>query len=249
MNIYSKTFLIILFTSIAGLAQPIDIKTIAEITPHITNKRTLLILDIDNTLLTPETDLGSDQWFCHLMQEHINSGKDSASAKQHVLPLYFHVRFNTDLITTEPDLHQTLMPLKNLCDHIICLTAQSPALAFKTVEELQKNGLHFHIPDHHECEFDLPHPCLYKDGVLFCSGNDKGDALHAFLDYLGYCPEVVIFVDDKEYNLHAVERAAKKRNIEFIGLRYAGCDERAQAFNKEAAEKELQEFLMKYPKN
>jgi hypothetical protein len=84
---------------------------------------------------------------------------------------------------------------------------------------------------------------------LFCGLNDKGTVLLAYLDHTNYKPDLIIFVDDRAKNITSVELAVKQRNIEFVGLRYAGCDQKIQNFDHEVTRQELQEFLLKYPYN
>lgn len=122
-----------------------------------------------------------------------------------------------------------------------------------TMEQLTKNNLNFpnnpyaHMFPSPEHSFNLPHPHMYKNNVLFCGLNDKGAVLLAYLDHINYKPDLIIFIDDKAKNISSVESAVQQRKIKFVGLRYAGCDQRIQEFNHELTKQELQEFLNKYP--
>lgn len=247
MNMQTSTFFLTVCMSVSSFMHAIDIYRIKEIARYLVNKRTLVIFDIDNTLLRPKTNLGSEQWFSHLVQERIQHGFDLASAFNHVLPLYRHVHLNSDMILTEQDLNEDIADIIDVCDHAICLTARSEPLAQRTIDQLHKHGLRFHVAACVDCDYYVPHVAHYKSGILFCGHNDKGDVLSAFLDDINYTPEVIIFVDDKEKNLHAVEVVAKRRNIEFIGLRYAGCDEQVNSFDYAETEQEWQDFLEQYP--
>lgn len=228
---------------------------IQEISQYLTYKNCLVVFDIDNTLLFPKTDLGSDQWFSHMVEEQTKLGSDINTAIKTVLPLYFHVHFNIDLVPTEPELDTKLAQIHENCHHAICLTARSLPLVQSTMAELAKNKLEFptnpyaHLFTSTEHSFDLPYPHMYKNNVLFCGLNDKGAVLLAYLDHIGYKPDLIIFIDDKAKNISSVELAVKQRNIEFVGLRYAGCDQRVQNFDHELTKQELQEFLLKYPYN
>lgn len=224
-----------------------EIHRIKEVAQYICNKHTLIVFDIDNTLLMPHTDLGSDQWFTHLMQQRMSSGMDRKTALLHVLPLYFHVHLNIDLTPTEPSISDELAALAKQCDHIICLTARSQELVQRTIDQLTHHNIQFTIPGTANSKLSLDHPCSYDNGILFCSANDKGAVLRTFLQHIGYTPEAIIFVDDKESCINSVERAAHHMNIPFIGLRYAGCDHRVKAFDSAATEQELHTFLAQYP--
>ena len=232
-----------------------EIHQIQEVSQYLTHKNCLVIFDIDNTLLFPKTDLGSDQWFSHMVEAQTKLGVDTNTAIKAVLPIYFHVHAKIDLVPTELDLTSKLAHIHTRCHHAICLTARSLPLVPATMAQLTKNNLDFpanpyaHLFIAIEHSFDLPHPHMYKNNVLFCGLNDKGTILLAYLDHINYKPDLIVFVDDKAKNITAVELAAKQRNIEFVGLRYAGCDQRVQDFNHADTQQELQEFLTKHPYN
>lgn len=247
MKLYAHIIaLVILTCSYTSVYPVIEIHSIKEVLPYVPkNKRTLVVLDIDNTLMRPATHLGSDEWFSHLVQEKVAQGMDTISAIRNVLPLYFHIHFIIDLVPTEPHLHEEITRIACRCEHIVCLTSRSPNIVQRTVMQLAKNKLHFYMPEHQERVVN----CLYLNGVIFCGNTDKGQVLCTFLDDIAYVPEVIIFVDDKEKYIHAVEAAAQKRNISCIGLRYAGCDHHVKNFDSHATYKELQEFLAQHPFN
>ena len=228
---YSHKFIFFIFVLIIQRIEPCqEIQSIKEVAQHFNaQKRILAIFDIDNTLLHPtdNTELGSDQWFSHHVRENIKKGMTSEDAIQAILPVYTHLHL--------------------FIEHVICLTARTFPLIERTIEQLNNNNLSFHIPKFDDFEWTLKHPCFYKQGCLFCGSNCKGDVLVSFLEKMDYKPEVIIFVDDKESYLYAIEHVAKKLNIEYIGLRYAGCDKRVKKFDAAQAEIDLQEFLVRNP--
>lgn len=63
----------------------------------------------------------------------------------------------------------------------------------------------------------------YQDGVLFSHiVQDKGTVLKAFLDHVNYRPASLVFVDDVEENVKAVEAMARREDIPFHGVHYRG---------------------------
>ncbi len=223
------------------------IQSMQEVLQHLPNKRILIVFDIDNTLLMPPTHLGSDQWFSHLVQEQIASGKNTLAAVAHVLPLYLHVQLNIDLVPTERSLSEIFQCILDKCAHVLFLTARSAPLATRTFQQLAKNNLHFPIMREQPCELNVAHPCFYRNDILFCGNNDKGEVIDAFLDIHACDADVVVFIDDKEKYVGAVHEAVQKRGIECIGFRYGGCEHLVRSFNKEATKRELEAFLEKCP--
>ena len=69
---------------------------------------------------------------------------------------------------------------------------------------------------------------VFKKGILSANGQSKqgskGKTLIAFLKQFDIQPRVIVFVDDREYNLQAVQTALLQHNpkIEFIGIHYTG---------------------------
>ncbi len=242
-----KYIILVFLTIFSAHAHLVHINSIKEVITYLdSNKNVMVVFDIDNTLLHPKTDLGSDQWFCNELQNHVAQGLDHTRALAHVLPLYFHINHNIELVTTEENLPEIVSIIQKKCAHVYCLTTRSLDLVEKTIEQLEKNNLHFKSTIQ-EFFLPLPHTCFYKSNILFCGKNDKGTVLSTFLDTINYQPDSIIFVDDKESHLHCVLEAAQKRDIEYIGLRYAGCDERVKSFNRELTEQELQLFLSNHP--
>lgn len=250
MQKYTKMLLLFLFIFIGYLKSNYEIFTIKSVFEYIDPKKSVLIIvDIDNTLLQTSKDLdyGSDQWFESELQKNLKDGLSFSEAIQKILPLYLHINFKINLIPTEPTLAYDISEIRKKCDFIICLTARSFHLAERTLLQLSNNNLFFSIENFDELILNLSHPALYKFGVLFCGSNNKGDVIEKFLTHINYKPEVIIFIDDKEKNLYAVEIACKKMNIEFIGLRYSGCDDRVRNFNADKTQQDLEKFLIHYP--
>ncbi len=227
-----------------------EIKQISEVLSYINaNQQQIVIFDIDNTLLCPAQDLGSDQWFSYHLKQHMHNGLDLATAVNLILPTYIHLQNHLELIPTEACLVENLKSIELACNHTICLTARSLGLVTRTCEQLAKNQLFFQVPEINHAKLSLPNHSLYQDGVLFCGNNCKGTVLIKFLEACHFAPTQIILVDDKLYNLQAVEKQLSAFNIHFVGLRYAGCDERIANFDSAKTQIELVNFLAQNPLN
>jgi hypothetical protein len=240
---------LLLFFSASLITAPIVIHTMRDVAHFVRTVQgsVMVLFDIDNTLLEPVTDLGSDQWFCYLLQKNIDAGCDRSTALDKVLPLYFHVNYSIDLVPTEEHLAECIRDIQMTCDHVICLTARSFNLCEKTIHELGRHRFNFHIPEFALLDLLLPHPSIYRHGILFCGSSEKGEVLTSFLEAIHYKPDTIIFVDDKEKNLHMVEQAVQALGIHSVSFRYAGCDARVAAFEAYTTERELEQFLIAHP--
>lgn len=60
----------------------------------------------------------------------------------------------------------------------------------------------------------------YKQGILWCCDETKGDVLKAFFDYANYKPASIVFIDDKLHNIESVATFSKQERIAFYGFHY-----------------------------
>jgi hypothetical protein len=194
---------------------------------------TLVIFDLDNTLVHPEIELGSDEWFCHKIAQKKEEGFDDLTAIYYVLPLLFYAQFNIDLEPTEIGIPELIQYLIDNGIAVMALSTRSLPIVERTLEQLDNIDIHFCMPDvePHDLIIPMHHPCFYKDGILFAGNNDKGEALHCFFEMMNYHPEAVIFIDDKLKYLLSVQKSLEKYQIPFVGIRYSGCDDRVKNFD------------------
>ena len=208
---------------------------------------TLVIFDIDNTLARPAEELSSDEWFCHKVNEKMAEGHDYITSIYYALPATYYAQFNVPLQTTECDASLLLADLIDQKIPIMALTTRSLFVAERTFEQLEDIGIQFLLSQvsQDELVLQMPHPCFYKNSILFGGNNDKGEVLITFFHWMNYYPKKVIFIDDKMKYLLAVEKALKHYNIEFVGVRYTGCDDRVETFDPAKAELQWQQLRTK----
>lgn len=208
---------------------------------------TLIIFDIDNTLARPAEELSSDEWFCHLVNTKMAEGHDYITSIYYALPETYYAQFKVPLEPTESYAALLIAHLIDQKISVMALSTRSLFVAERTFEQLEDINIHFLVP--HISQDDLvlpmPHPCFYKKSILFGGNNDKGETLIAFFHWMHYYPTRVVFIDDKLKYLLAVEKALKHYNIEFIGIRYSGCDERVTNFNPAHAERQWHQLRYK----
>lgn len=220
----------------------IESSSIMSVLNYITTPKTLVVYDIDNTLARPAHELGSDEWFCYLVNQKIAEGLNYIDAINAALPVCYYAQFNLPLVATESAIPTLLTTLAEQQVHTMGLTSRGLFLAERTHEQLINININFFMPEINSDELILPmkYPCLYKYNIIFTSNNDKGETLLRFLDAINYHPDRIIFVDDKMYHVEAVEKASLSRNIEYVGIRYSGCDEYINHFDPVKADIQLQ---------
>lgn len=236
----TKLSILILFLFSHASAIIVESDKLATVLDYINSPNTLVIFDIDNTLAHPTEELSSDEWFCHLVNTKISAGHDEITSVYYALPAAYYAQFNVQLEPTEENIPDLIKQLTDQGVAVMALSTRSLFIAERTLEQLDNINIHFFAPDVDPRDLVLPmkYPCFYKDGILFTGNNDKGDALECFFNIMNYHPDTIIFVDDKMKYLLSVEKAFKKHNIAFYGIRYSGCDERVKNFDMRKAEKQ-----------
>lgn len=230
--------LIGLMASLADLsAIIIETAQFSEITRYL-RPHTLIILDIDDTLLLPVQTLGTDVWFLYRLNTYKAQGMCSEDALDKALAEWEAVRHLTAVKIVEEGTERIIKDMQEQKVIIMGLTTQGLALATRTVRQLHSLGIDLckTAPCSEDHYFLNGHGVLYREGLLFTSGTPKGPALLKFLDLIGYQPKCVVFINDKQTHLQDVEQALQNRGIEFIGLRYSYGDERVARFNKKIAD-------------
>lgn len=231
------TFALLLTYSYLLVATIIEAPNFKDLNNYVT-PNTLVILDIDDTLLIPTQSLGTDVWFRHRWNQYKVAGESASDALEKALAEWEGIRQLTQVKIVEEG---TAAIIKNLQDKqitVMGLTTQGLALATCTIHNLASLDIILAktAPSKDDYYFMNGEGVLYRQGILFTSGTVKGVALVNYLDHINYRPKRIVFINDKATHLRDVEEVVTGRNIEFIGLRYAYSDERVNAFKPEIAD-------------
>jgi phosphoglycolate phosphatase-like HAD superfamily hydrolase len=214
-----------------------------EAASHI-DKHTLVLFDLDNTLIEPAQTLGSDQWFSHRIHLHLKGGEDPHEAREKALQEWMAVQFLTDFRLVEEEAIPFLAELRERKIHHMGLTFRDMSLARRTSRELHRLGVSLAggAPFPERVLAEANQAVLFLQGVLYTSGVGKADALFALLDRDGHRPKRIVLIDDKIHHLRDVEDACAARKIPFVGLRYGYLDEKVRMFPAEIADAQWKAF-------
>ncbi|MDT8321386.1 MAG: DUF2608 domain-containing protein [Xanthomonadales bacterium] len=206
--------------------------------------KVLVALDIDNTLLVMEQDLGSDQWF---YWQTALAGEDDCNALRvddhfAVQGALFHA---SAMRPTQANAAEQLRRMQDAGLKVIALTSRGPEYRLQTFRELRRNGMAF-WPSAWAPQRGYPRPFTpegaaspvhYEDGVYFVSGQDKGAMLNELLHRSGEAfPTLVVAVDDQQEHLNAIMQAFSFKPTKVHAWRYSREDDKAEAFNAVAAD-------------
>lgn len=223
-----------LFTTAS--AEIIETQYMQQLLNHVT-PQTLIIFDIDNTIMRPTQQLGSDQWFNHRRAVHQNAGASKYEALEAALSEWMAVQSITRMQLCEEQTQEIIADLQNEGFTVMGLTTRGLGLSTTTIHQLKKLDVDLikTAPAKHDIFFDNKQGTLFRHGILFTAGSDKGTALEKFLELAKVKPEAILFINDKACNLAPVARFCKEQSIPFKGLRYGFLDEWVNSFRKDAA--------------
>jgi FMN phosphatase YigB (HAD superfamily) len=223
-----------------------EIKSMSEIDAEI-RPTTLLVFDIDNTLVEPVGNVGSDQWYDYLVKAYRRDGLDPDAAETKAGETWSRSLGRVKVKPVEELTPILVREEQKRGLKILALTARGPEDAAATFEQLRAIGLDLEKSAVAKGEMAFPPKGLYRRGVFFVGdGPDKGKALLALLEKIGLRPTRVVYVDDKPRHVKSVDAAMTAVGIPCVAYRYGAADEKVRAFNEvmsEASDKASAEML------
>lgn len=221
------------------------------------DKNTLVLFDVDDTLIEPAGVLFRPKtieneayrpWLVELTSRvYGNAPKTEA--------YYWSIwKVKEVPLLIEPGIVETIRSLQDRGVKVMALTALKtgrsftiPSLPEWRFNKLKELGIDFSTANFPDMIFnELPkdddgnYPVLYH-GILCTSTSSKGQVLATFLDRVKWKPDLVIFFDDSMKRVEQVAEEMHKREIPFQGYQYNGADLLPGELDKDVAE-----FQLKY---
>ena len=212
---------------------------LADIAPALADstKRTLLVLDIDDTLLTSDGFFGSDKWY--------EWQKTLPASDPGKVPCLFDVislNYETGgQRATQPDGPALVNAVQ--VDKLL-LTSRNPLYRGGTLRTLRDAGYALPAPlagqadgsswDFRKAPDAAPVRITYDQGVFMTTGQDKGLALLALLQRLHTRYDRVVLVDDGKKNIDNMQNALRKAGVDYLGLHYLRVDKSIAAADAQA---------------
>lgn len=208
-----------------------EIVSMSEIAPALT-PGTLLVLDIDNTLVEPVGNIGSDQWYYYLEKAYRRDGLEESEAETKAGDTWTKAQATVAVKPVEPLTPGFVRAQQARGLKVMALTARGPEDATATFRQLAAIGVDFSVNPVSKQELKTPHKGLYSRGVFFVGeGPDKGKTLAAFLKTISLRPKKIVFVDDKPHHARNVDAAMTAAGLTCTAFRYGAADAKVAAFN------------------
>lgn len=234
----SKLFIILTFIFQSFLfSEIIEIQSIHEVLPYI-DPQTLVVFDIDNTLISTKQMAGGDVWFHYSLDKYASQGFGINEAVAKTLPDYMQLQHASEVVAVEDETPHLIHLLQKKGVFTLGLTGRSTELAYRTFAQLASVGIHLgkNSPRCQNLKLSSHFPLKYIEGILFVARAHKGESLLKVLDALEFPIERVVYIDDKMKFVKEVESVCEKMRIPYIGFRYGGFDPKVQDFDPKTAE-------------
>jgi len=180
-------------------------------------EKPLIVIDIDNTLLTSTSDLGGDIWY--QWQRGKLDVKPSAEDKVDCL-FQDSIGLLYELVPQKLIEEKTPVTVKSWQDKgltVFALTSRSPNYRAATEREMVRNGFDMTTTALKEKgSEELPvykakpkRDLTYINGIMMTTGMNKGTMLDFVLDKTGQKFDSIVFIDDSKKNVVNMEKAYK----------------------------------------
>lgn len=216
----------------------VESNTLSDLLPYL-DSNTLIVFDIDNTIIEPAQSLGSDQWAWNRLKDLKTKGLPEPEAVRQVSSEWQQIHTITKVKTLEENTPKLIKYLQVHHYPMMALTTRRPAYAQVTLRELHDVNIDFKTTsmNTHNHKFPTEKNIIYKEGILFITIEyRKGTVLKEFLQNNEYFPKKIIFVDDKLAHVKDVADACEQLDIDFVGIRYGAADAHVASFNQSVAE-------------
>jgi hypothetical protein len=206
----------------------------------------LMVFDVDNTLLTSATPLGSDQWFGWQYGLPVGDPRriwpedfDCLLDAQELL------YFTTPMRLTHPTVASLTSAARRMGVRQWVVTSRGPEFSSLTFRELRRQGLAFSPFRNEGTSVETPtfdeQLMRMEDGVLFTAGKNKGVAFMELLKHIDVYAEIkaFVFVDDTQRHIDRMETAFAGSGMETRSYLYTAMKADVDAFlSDEAAKKD-----------
>lgn len=221
----------------------IETKKISDILQYA-DSDTLVLLDVDQTLIEPASHVGGSAWFDHITEKLQASGVDEKEAIEKVYDVWMRLQDVLPIRLVEAETPSVVKQLHDKQIKTVGLTARGFMLADLTNKTLKSVGIHLDAHTIHDEKIELTKHVGFYNGVLSIEpyGN-KGERLISFFEKINYLPKKVLFVDDFRFFLEQASQVLRLKNIQFTGVRYGGSDDNRLTFDPAIADQELRDFL------
>ncbi len=244
MNTLIKSLVLVLLVSNSLFAKIIESKKMSEILKDVTPD-SLVVFDLDNTIMQAGQTLGSDQWFDHRIEQQKAKGIAVEEAVKTAVKEWEAINYKGTVSLVEKTTPSIVRSLQD--DGIVTmgLTARPATFMNQSLKQLRQLNvpLYKNTISEEVITIKAKDVATFKEGLMSVGGNNKGTILVELMNKVDFHPERVLFVDDKVKNVTNVDKALNDVSIPSFAFRYGAADETVKAFDARLADFEYDYFV------
>ena len=244
-----KNAIPIFITFLIGLSVHADIQNVATMNEALAgvDSDTLVIFDLDNTVMMPPQSLGGEEWYDYFVEkrtrENISKGMPVSQAKDQAINQgllewnQFHSK--AKVVPVETETPNLISEIQKKGTKTMALTARPLELADATVAQLKSIGIDFSKNSVSSKIIQVPGKNIsqFKNGALLVGPkNNKGEVLVKFLKQLKLNPKKIYFIDNKLHHVENVGKALEPTKVSYFGRRHSAADHKIESMDKEVVE-------------
>ena len=226
---------LISFISLSAGAKIIELQSMTDLQVQTWNKKTLVVFDIDNTLLRQDSMIGTHQWGDYMKERAMRAGVPENEAKQYQYRVFGQLQDKLNVVPVENEVLALLKTLEDKGIKHFALTARSAILKNVTSKQVQtlKHNFSKSFPVQNDLTKIENH---LHEGIIFSGDVPKGELLKTIVENSPDEFDHIVFVDDKLYNLESIEKSFTNNPIKLESFRYGAADVFVNNFNPVVAD-------------
>lgn len=231
------------FYVLTAEAQIVETKDITKVTSYI-DKETLVLFDLDNTVMELTQTLGTPEWFSEFYKKHREAGHSHEEATKKTLAVYVPVNERSKAKAVDPKTPELIKGFQKDGIVVLGLTSRDAGLSEATMRQLKDAQVNFNTGKFKEYAKKLSQGERSKvdQGIIFAGGQSKGKCLKEFFSLVNWVPKKIVFIDDQMKSVQEVETTLNDDKIFYTGIRYGYLDDKAKKLDTTVSEIQLEYF-------
>jgi len=199
----------------------------------VIDEATLLLMDVDNTLIELNQSLGTPGWFTYFYNKQLENGATHWEAMRATVAIYVKINKLSDVKLIDAKMPLLIKKWQEKGIITLGLTSRDNGLFETTIRQLTSVNINLNFGKFKNKQLRLKtgDRSKFQHGIIYAGGMHKGKCLEEFFSLVKWRPKKIVFIDDQIRNLKEVEEISYQNSIEYIGFHYCALKNKVAAIN------------------